>query len=167
MPIVDNDDALTKLLSETMMSVVESVADRLLEELVGPDGFIEDIVYGAGAPSFYSRQGMNGGLSGMWDTKKGTGIQAIVYEDSDTLSLDQDNFIHGSNYPKSKPPNDIRGALIDMIIGGGSGPLFGEGWWRGRRDFLTPFLELLENGTIERMIEAEFKLRGINYIRVT
>jgi len=168
MPQYYNDEQLTKGLVSIMSGVMESVAQKLLDLLADDAGLIDTIIYQANSPKAYARQGDSGGLLGMWEKKplksSGRGISYQIYADSDLLSHDPDDFIHGSNYWIGG--DDIRDMLIDLVAGGGSGPLFGSGFWTAARDFWTPFLEMLENGTVNKILESEFKKRGIVYIKV-
>jgi len=168
MPQYYNDEQLTKGLISIMSGVMDSVAQKLKDLLADDAGLIDTIIYQANDPKAYARQGDSGGLLGMWEKKplksSGRGIAYQIYADSDLLSHDPKHFIHGSNYWEES--DDIRDILIDLVVGGGSGDFFGSGFWMGARDFWTPFLEMLEDGTVNKILESEFKKRGIVYIKV-
>jgi len=167
MPNFYNDDQLTKGIVGLMQGVIDEVSEELKKLLDDDGGLIDTIIYQANTPKWYGRQGKSGGLMGMWDKQptktKGNSVQSEIYADDGLLVNDPDAFIHGSNYWAGG--NDITGMLIDLVVGGGSGPLFGDGFWTGPRDFWTPFLEMLDDGTVSGLVEAAFRARGINFIK--
>lgn len=162
---VNNDDDLMRILVSDMNSIIDSVSAKLIARL---EEYIQSEVYNAYSPKVYERQGANGGLLGNWEQVpndiRGNVITSIIRENEPTqLALDSDNFIHGSNFWSK---DDIRDLLAEIVIMGKSGPLFGDGPWRFPRDFWTPFIKLLDDGTVDTLIETEFKKRGIKYIKL-
>lgn len=167
--MIMNDQELTAIVVLDMTDIINEVAEELLKKLTWNGGLIDTIVYGAGYPSVYQRQGANGGLLGAFDKTdavvRGTTITAEVGEHPDRMTFDPENFIHGSFYWQ-EGLTDIRRLLTDIITKGLSGPLFGEGYWRSSRDFWQPLLDMLEDGTIDSMIESGFAKRGIKFIKL-
>ena len=166
---IDNDDSMTEAMELDMISIINTVSDQLLIRLIGDAGFIHEIVYDPYEEQVkeYERQMENGGLLDDWEQLKATLqshlVTAEIQEDITRLNLDAKHFIHGSYYWVRK---DVRDILLDIIVDGKSGSFFGEGFWRSPRDFWTPFVELLEDGTVDSMIEKEFTKRKINYIKI-
>jgi hypothetical protein len=154
---------LNEMLMKDMSVVVNAVVDEIIKELKKK---MDEIVY-SNDPAWYPRQYSNGGLYELWEKSKGKGSKSSlsyeIKEHPENLTNEPDAFIHGSNYWES---TDIRGMLAGLVIEGGSGPLFGEGFWRGPRDFWTPLIEMIENGEFEAIIERTFKSLGIIYIKM-
>lgn len=148
--------------------VVEAVIDQVYEMLLD---YIDRYVYDAGSPQYYvtgARFGMDEGtLRGSFFKSRaeldGDIVSARIYHDSMSLLHAPWNFVHGSNYWEFS--DDIRPYLIDIIIGNGtmSGDFFGEGYWREPRDFWTPFMRLMENGLIDKLLKIQFAQYGIKY----
>lgn len=161
--LIDNDADLTALLIADMEGVIDAITNTLLEKLKEK---IQEIVYDSYDPIWYPRQGERG-LGNEWEKtdahSEGNIVESEISENPMKLNTDSDNFIHGSNFWNL---NDIRDLLAEIVIEGESGPLFGSGPWTFPRDFWTPFIELLEDGTIEKIIEKEFKLRNIKFKRL-
>lgn len=72
--------------------------------------------------------------------------------DSSNMSLDEDNFIHGSFF------GDAREGLAEIIFEGKSGKLFGEGFWTMPRDAWESALKI-----IDKSINKWFK-EGFNSV---
>jgi hypothetical protein len=165
-----NDPELNQALIKEFQDIINKVAEEILQLLRDS---IQKEVYDAGDPSIYKRQGMDGGLMGSFDktdaTVRGQMISSKVKQYPMRMKHVPDNFIHGSNFWDET--DDIRKILAEMIINGdiGSphvGGIFGPGFWTMPRDFWTPLLEMLKDGTIDNMLESEFRFRGIRFVRV-
>jgi len=165
--MIESDDQLMAVLRAEFISIIDVVTMKLLDKLSGDSGLLEQIVYSPYNPSEYSRQGRTGGLLGEWDKTNaianGNIISSEITEYPDRLNHDPEDFIHGSNY--SKLGDDIREVLSEIVFEGKSGPFWGEGFWRSPRDAWTPFIALLDDGTVDKMLENEFRIRGIKYIK--
>jgi hypothetical protein len=170
MPEIDNDDFLNNVLLIEFKDIIDEVTNEVLEKL---KEIIDQEVYSKGNPSKYDRQMDDGGLRGSFIIPENSNIvgqlvQSHIEHDPNSMTHDPDNFIHGSN--SWKYGNDVRDFLADMIINGGSGTphvgdKFGSGFWTSARDFWTPFLQILEDGTIDRIIENQFNNRGIEWVK--
>lgn len=162
--MIDNDAALTAMIISDMTEIIDSLTEKLLEKLKLK---IEEVVYTPFNPKEYRRQG-DRGLRNEWDKTppkvSGNVIQTEIGENPMKLTVGPEYFVHGSYY--WEPMDDIRNILAEIVIGGKSGKLFGEGFWREPRDFWTPFIQLLEDGTVDKMIESEFKSRGIPFKKI-
>ena len=171
--MIDNDDALNAMVMKDLYDIIDEVTDQLLEKLKEK---IDEEVYGAGTPSKkkngYIRRMDNGGLRGSFEKsstiKSMQSVTNSIEHFPENMDLDSDNNVHGSNFWEGG--KDIRSILVDMIINGGSGTphvgdRFGGGFWTDSRDFWTPFLEMLTDGTVNKLIESAFDKRGIVWIR--
>lgn len=160
---ITDPQKLNELVMKDMGVVVNAVVDAIIEELQKK---MDEIVY-SDSPEWYPRQYSNGGLYELWEKSKGKGsknsLSYEIKEHPENLTNEPDAFIHGSNYWVS---TDITDILADIVIGGGSGPLFGEGFWRAPRDFWTPLIEMIEDGEFESVIEETLKSLGILYIKI-
>jgi hypothetical protein len=164
MPAFKNDASLNAFLTMVMSDVINSVTEELIEELQLE---ILETVYDPVSPSVYERQKFNGGLVNSWvqhQTVAGNVIENKIEEDSDLLTHDPGNFIHGSYYYFLG--DDIRGALAEIINEGKSGDLFGEGFWRSPRPFFDNFIEKVNNGLVDEKLEKHFRIRGIKYVKI-
>lgn len=171
----DNDDALTAAIVGEMTGIIDVVAKKLLEKLKEK---IEEIVYDGHRPVEYNRLRENGGFKGIWDKTKANASGNIVTSEIDQdpmkmdLDQDEDHSVHGSTYHGMVW--DIRDSLAEMLIRGQSGkPKIGSrfnfakvNWWIDGRDYWTPFVVMLNDGTADKMIEDEFKARGIPYKKI-
>lgn len=169
--MIDNDEQLTQILILEMTSIVNIITDQLLEKLIGESGLIRKIVYDPYKPADiedngYQRLMENGGLLGEWDKKTRVVRNNIASEITDypnTMIVSPGEFVHGSLYWKK---DDIRDMLAAIVAEGLSGDFFGDGFWKLPRDFWSPLVAMLGNGTIDSIIEKEFKARGIVYIKI-
>ena len=162
MVLANNDIELMDAIGRDMKLVIDEVASKILEMLIDS---INQVVYDAGVPHLYRRLEMNGGLSGEWRKSNaeiiGNEIISTIDSDPTTLVVDPENFVHGSNHWEM---DDISGLLNEIIIEGKSGPYFGEGFWREPRDFWSPIIAMLEDGTVDSMIAESMIKNGINLV---
>jgi len=160
---ITNDMQLQQVMINDLNSIIDEVTEKLLKNL---QDSIETIVYGAGEPTTYKRNRMDGGLQGSFEKEDaqtaGLAVNSKIDHDPMSMKLDVDNYVHGSN---DWYRNDIRDILAEIIIEGKSGPRFGKkGFWREPRDFWEPFIkELNKNGN--KFIEEAFIRRGIISIK--
>lgn len=163
----DNDKALTIAIINDFCKIIDTITDKLLEKL---KEIIEEVVYNPYEPKKYERQGLHAGLLGEWERNHArivnNTVVSEIFEAPYSMSVNPDNFIHGSLL---YDPNDIREFLAEIVITGKSGRHFDFAhpplWWRSPRDFWTPFVQLLSDGTVDSMIEREMKKRGIRFIK--
>ena len=160
-----NDKELMAVLMNDFTEIINVVADRVLEEIVKPS--IQENVYDVGNPTTYDRQGETGGLLGAWEKNDpsvtGNIINSEIAVNPLSMTLDNENFIHGSQYWAM---NDVRSILAGIINDGESGNLFGNGWWRTPRNFWSPIEIAVKNGSINKIIEDEMTKRGINWVKI-
>ena len=165
--LIDNDDLMTYALTKEMTSIIDSIMDKLLIELKKQ---IQEIVYNAYIPKVYDRQGEQGGLLGEWiktsekPVINGNIISSGIEEMPDWMVVDSENFIHGS--VGLWVMDDIRELLTEIITEGKTGSHFDFAQdlsFKEPRDFWQAFINLLDSGKIEELIEEEFNSRNIVY----
>jgi len=161
---IDNDDQLRAVLLHDLSQIVNDVAQEIFLLLKEK---IKEAVYDSNDPHTYERRGEDGGLLGSWVVNStsniGRGkIKATIEQDPFLLELNREDFVHGSAY--SDYYSDIRDTLSEIIIEGKSGSLFGDGFWREKRDFWTPLINQLDGGAFDRIVAEAFAKRGISFI---
>ena len=135
---------------------INYVTDKIIEELQMQ---MADMKIGLNSNSFYTPTGefYDAWKQGIVSNMMGTFSSDVHYETA-SLSLDPDNFTHGSNYWGGG--DDARFILPDIIFGGHAGDLFGEGFWTTERDAWTKCMQRLTRSFNKWMSEG-FKLSGI------
>jgi hypothetical protein len=159
-----NDPQLQAAILRDLKDIVDEVTLGLLKKLRQS---MKDEVYDADTPNWYFRYKDNGGLLGSF-FKSPTTINSLTVSSSvdhvpNSMVHNPKRFTHGSNYWTT---DDIRPYLVDIIINGKSGGLFGDGFWRRPRNFWQPVIDMLTDGTADKMIEQAFNSRGIKWKRV-
>lgn len=89
-------------------------------------------------------------------TRVGEYIIGNVRFDPSNMTLDEENFVHGSFIS-----GDARQGLAEIIFEGKSGGLFGQGFWTQSRDAWTPTMNRLDKSFNKWMIEG-FRLAGFS-----
>jgi hypothetical protein len=164
--IITNDNDMMNALLNISSDAINEVGDYFLKLLKSN---IIKIVYGAGRPTTYLRNGDNGGILGNWYKgavkRAGNTVEMTIDEEPELMIHDPSMYIHGS---KVWYTDDIRDILAEIIIEGESGPLFSKGedadWWQMPRDFWTPTFEESEDDVSTRFIRS-FKKQGIVLVR--
>jgi hypothetical protein len=159
-------------LQAAILRDLKDIVDEVTEQVVGMlRDSIEKYVYGVATPARYHRNRLNGGLQGSFIKTKavvsGLKVSSRAYQDY-LLMIEHDqgnpkDYTHGSEFWGI---TDIRELLAGIIIEGRSGPWFGDGFWRRKRDFYSPVITLLDGGELEKMIENAFDKRKIKWKRV-
>jgi hypothetical protein len=164
---ITNDTIMTQVLIHDMGEIMEIVIKNLLKTMKGQ---IQQYVYAAysslsNSPDKYQRQGSAGFGESWISTSQTAGniITSTLEQDLNIMSLNPPDFIHGSLH---WDPNDIREYLVNILVENAWGSWFGENQpWMTARDFWNPFIQMLDNGEIEKEVEAQFVLRGIQFIK--
>ena len=161
MVLLSND----AMLYSFFMSKFKKIIDQLTEEIyMMVRESIENKVYRPHIPKWYPRQRDFGGLLGAWEKlTKRTAMNVIegsVKYDPENIFSIPSNFIHGSYYWTH---SDIREELVDIIVQGKSGKLFGDGWWRRPRDFWSPVYKKIEGTWVDRRFQQLMRQEGIQY----
>lgn len=139
---------IKKALEYTMEQILEEYKDLILE-----------IVYGAGNPSVYKRNiSASDSFLNTWHTDIKDNVMSYIgtlNQNYDEMNLDTENFIHGSFGV------DYRPYMANIIYEGLSGALFGDGYWRNKRDAWAPLIEEMDNGKLTEWFKDGMKLQGI------
>lgn len=120
------------------------------------DYIVQD-VYSAGNPSVYERTGDF--LRSWQDSVETTGNEVVgtVYQDYNSMSLDPENFTHGSLYYSE---TDMREGLAYLIFSGLSGEFFGNGYWTQPRNAWKDFVEMFDSNKMDSIIIQGLRLYG-------
>lgn len=152
-----NLSQLLVLMDIPMKIAVDYVTDKILDEL---NIQMVNQRIGLNENSFYEPTGE---FYSAWrneiSARVGDIVSGKVDFDPTMLSLDTDNFIHGSNYYDSG--NDVRDIMPWIIFGGNSGSFFGNGFWRDSRDAWTPTMNTLTS-SFNRWVKEGFMKSGIS-----
>ena len=166
--LLRNDKELNNLLYNAMANAIEYTMVKLFEE---NEELIEKYVYGAYPELYYDRTKQ---FLDAWNYKvkktsshhMTSSISSRVYAEfyydpvvksggeivGSPMEYIPEKAQHGSpDWPHSavdKAWGDAREYLADIIYQGKSGPLFGDGPWRNKRDAWTPLINKLDRGKI-------------------
>jgi hypothetical protein len=158
MPNFDNDAALEAFMLTTLQIIVNEVSEQMLEKL---QDLIQSEVYDD-FPAVYERRGMNGGLLGSFEksdaTIFGKEILSLIDQNIMGMDIEPENYVHGSYEWHT---DDIRDLLTEIVTEGKSGKRFGGGFWTRPRDFWKPFIELVENGTCDKLLVRSARKHGL------
>jgi hypothetical protein len=153
---------LTKLLTEPLRNVAALVAQKIYVENAT---IVNQIVYGAGLPKEYERTYQF--RDDAWSTRQpfnyshGHIAEYEFFYDWKKLQVDRDAAQHGSpSYVKKY--QDVRPYLADIIYGGLSGDIFGEGYWRKARDAWSQLLQSLGKKKMKTWFREAFSYYGLN-----
>lgn len=134
-----NDDELRKLLRPFLRDAVDYVVQKLWNE---NREVIEQVVYRSHAPSEYNRTHE---FANAWETAVHTAAHikadaegGLFYKPSlmsvGSADPDSDNYAQHIGVAGKYAGIDSREYLADIIYQGLSGPAFGDGYWRKKRD---------------------------------
>jgi len=185
MPQMKNDAELLAIMKMDIASIINDVTEVVQSKLKKK---IETEVYNKKHPKWYVRRKEDGGLLGTFTRSSaksaGNKIWAEISPSIGNMVNKPDLFTHGSHFWGGI--TDIRHLLVDIIVRGLSGPLFNQhritgsdgkltegtpGWWTYPRDFWTPTVDLLYDGTwmpnkMEPMFSKKFGRQGIGWKRI-
>lgn len=166
----DVQDFLLTITEEIIGELTEWVVDKLKDSM-------DEKVYNH-PEGRYDQQKDNGGLRSSFDNdenrytklkpkRQGLSVTGIIAHDPESMVHYPTEFIHGSSDGITEtggaanyPTNDIRDILIDIIIHNGNreaGTLFGEGYWRKKRDFWTPVLKIVTRNELDDQFYKRLK----------
>lgn len=162
----DSFSGLAKLLIPIIRDALAEVGikvNQLMKENV------DKYVYRAGSQTNYYANGTMQPTFELRDSiktdkaiVKGNEAEVRVYHDSDFMSVEPDEFIHGSNYWKTY---DIRDILPEIVNYGLSGDFFGSGWWQKPRPYYDMTVEeLVAQGKLKLWFIQALKKRGITAV---
>lgn len=159
-----NDDELNAALLNDFMGMIDELTIEFLNKLLE---YIETEVYDVGSPQWYDRNKLNGGLLGSFEASNTKKVMQRIFQtiaqNPNSMILDSDEFIHGSNYWVM---DDIRDLLTEIVVEGKSGKLFGDGFWRQPRDFWTPMMDFLQTAEADKIFENIMTKHGIVWKKI-
>ena len=141
------------LFKPAITKATQYVMEKMLEEYKME---IDDVIYGNYVPTVYQRTGE---FRDSWVTEvssQSMGAQGELKQDTSKMTVDLENFQHGSPYSGS-----VVEALAEIIYEGLSGPLFGEGPWRNPRNPFVILLAKLDSGKISQWFKEGMTQQGI------
>jgi len=157
MPTFRNLDEFLKIISDPTEHAINYICDKILTELE-----VQMVSQGIGtrSNSFYQNTGefYNAWKQGITENVRGY-IKNKVYYDPSEVHSDPSNFVHGSYYWSGG--DDVSDILPDLIFGGKSGGLFGEGFWTDERDAWSPTMSRL-NKSFGKWLKEGFYEAGFS-----
>lgn len=157
MPTVTNDILLMQALAKDIQKIIDEVAEYVLGQVIMS---VNEEVYGF-AEGKYERLGFNGGFIGSWQKEVanivGNHIFSMVSSDPSRMTYNSEKFQHG---------NDVvdRRSQMAELIASGDGYDFG-GAAAIPRDFWSTIEEMVNDGSLDKVIEGAFSRHGIKFIK--
>ncbi len=179
-----NDSELYNFLYEAVNDAVEEVMVKIFEE---NEELVKKYVYDAYAGEHYYDRTEEFLWAWNYKVRKtsdhhnlsflSSRVQGEFYYDPNVMHYNPDKAQHGTPSESAMPFNtnswaykavesawgDAREYLADILYQGKTGPLFGDGAWRKKRDAWTPLVNKLDRGKIftwfeEGMIKQKLKV---------
>lgn len=157
---IKSEQELGNLIYDAMKKSIDYVMVKLFQE---NEDLIEQYVYNAYQPEEYQRTRE---FLDAWNhtVKKTSDHHNISYissriigefhYDPSVMNYSPDFAQHGSpSWLANKAWGDARDHLADIIYGGNSGSLFGDGPWRKKRDAWGPLLKQMDRGKLFKWFE--------------
>lgn len=155
-----NDHELRKTLKAPLIAAVDYVMQKMWNE---NRDIIREVVYSAGLPTEYDRTNE---FRNAWDyewhshPKTDAFVEYEFFYDWAKLNVNRAKAQHGSpeqitNY------EDVRPYLADIIYGGLSGALFGDGYWRRARDAWSVLLHRIGKRNLSTWFKEGCKQAGL------
>ena len=137
--------------TRTIAYVVDKIFDELNVQMINKRIGLHDSYYQP-TGDFYSA----------WKadvaSRVGEFFQTSIRFDGDSMTLDPDNFVHGSRYYETE---DVRDMMPYLIFGGNSGGLFGDGYWTKNRDAWSRTISRIDRSFNKWIVEG-FKINGFS-----
>lgn len=157
---IRNETQLQVVIAQALVSVVNRVLERIVED---NRGLIQEYIYDNDTPAVYERTEE---FKEAWETQSakvtGDHVKGEFSYAPDKMSVDPGAFQHGSYYYN---PNDVREYLATLIYEGGAGPMFGEGFWRNKRDVWDRLIKHLGKRRLLSYVSDALKAEGIAFKR--
>ena len=157
---IRNETQLQAAIAQALIPVINRVLERIVED---NRGLIQEYIYDNDTPSVYERTEE---FKEAWETQSaevtGDHVKGQFSYAPDKMSVDPGAFQHGSYYYS---PNDIREYLAEIIYQGGAGPLFGEGFWRNKRDVWDRLIKHLGKRQLLSYVSEALRAEGIAFKR--
>lgn len=157
MPTVTNDILLMQSLAKDVQKIIDEVAEYVLGQVIMS---VNEEVYGF-AEGKYERLGFNGGFIGSWQKEVakivGNHISSLVSSDPSRMVYNSEKFQHGNEVV------DRRSQMAELIASG-DGYDFG-GAAAVPRDFWSTIEEMVNDGSLDKVIEGAFTRHGIKFVK--
>lgn len=157
---IRNESQLQAAIAQALVPVINRVLERIVED---NRDLIQKYIYDNDTPAVYERTEE---FKEAWETQPaevtGDHVKGEFSYAPDKMSVDPGAFQHGSYYYS---PNDIREYLAEIIYQGGAGPMFGEGFWRNKRDVWNMLIKHLGKRQILTYVSDALKAEGIAFKR--
>ena len=155
-----NETQLQAVIAQALIPVINRVLERIVED---NRNLIQEYIYDNDTPSVYERTEE---FKEAWETQSaevaGDHVKGEFFYAPDKMSVDPGAFQHGSYYYS---PNDIREYLAEIIYQGGAGPMFGEGFWRNKRDVWNRLINHLGKRRLLSYVSDALRAEGIAFKR--
>jgi hypothetical protein len=160
MPTFDNDTSLMLAIYADMENVFEDASNQVTERV---RDFVEEAVYNPFSQGKYKRLGMNGGFLGSWRNSKLENIASLslayeIYSDPNLMVYDPILFQHGNMF-------EDRRDIMDEAIEEGTDYDFDETAASIKRDYWSLVLNMLEDGSMDKIIKESFYKSGIEVVK--
>lgn len=160
-------DQLQPYIMKIIKEVIEEVGYKI-NELMREN--VDKYVYQAGNQTNYYANGtmqptfeLRDSIRSSKATVSGNQAEVTIAHNTDFMSVEPDEFIHGSNYWKTY---DIRELLPEIINYGLSGDFFGSGWWQKPRPYFDKTLEeLRDQGKLRQWFIEGLQKRGLKVVK--
>lgn len=155
-----NNHELKKTLKTPLIEAVDYVMQKIWNE---NREVIRKIVYGAGLPTEYDRTDeFRNAWSYEWHSRPKTDafVEYEFFYDWALLNINRKNAQHGSPEWLSTY-QDVRPYLADIVYGGLSGDLFGDGYWREERNAWSELLHRIGKRNLTNWFKEGCKQAGI------
>lgn len=157
---IRNETQLQAVIAQALVPVINRVLERIVED---NRGLIQEYIYDNDTPAVYERTEE---FKEAWEMQSakvtGDHVKGEFSYTPDKMSVDPGAFQHGSYYYN---PNDVREYLATLIYEGGAGPMFGEGFWRNKRDVWDRLIKHLGKRRLLSYVSDALKAEGIAFKR--
>lgn len=157
---ITNNETLIETVGNDLKDVIEDVSTWLLWQIIMT---VESNVYNVGSdPIFYERLEFDGGFLGAWSRET---TQFVGNYISNTIGFDPTRIIY--NPKKHQHGNSVKDRHTDMayLIEHGTGYDFG-GNASMRREFWFEIEKIINDGTLDSVLEAKMTQKGIVWLKV-
>ena len=163
MRLITNDTELSQAIGKDMEKVVKKVSNYLVNQTRMS---VEEKVYRAWPETkWYDRLEGKGGFLGSWDDEispfDGTSVVAKIFSNPQRMIYNGTKFQHGNDF------TDRRQNLAEYIAEGTHYDWLGDSPNDNSfaRDYWTPVLEQLQDGSVEQVLDNSMKSIGLNFTK--
>jgi hypothetical protein len=163
MTIINNDNELSQAIGKDMEKALKVVSNYLVNQT--RMSVEEKVYYAWPATKWYDRLEGKGGFLGSWDSEispfDGTSVKSKIFSNPEKMVYNGSKFQHGNDF------TDRRKDLAEYIAEGTHYDWLGDSPndTSFARDYWTPVLEQLDDGSVERVLENSMKSLKINFTK--